>query len=398
MVGRVIISGGSIAGLCAAVALRRAGWRVDVFERSGVELAGRGAGIVTHPELVAALTEIGAQVDDLGVRVTERVAFDKTGAAIARLPFAQVVTSWDRVHQILRALVPDARHHLGGSVTGYTDNGSSVTAHLADGRDETADLLIGADGFRSAVRGRMLPEVLPSYSGYVVWRALAHEADLPMAVREAVFPAFGFYAPAGTQIIGYPIAGPGNDLRPGQRRYNFVWYSPVPARQLGDMLVDATGRRHAVSIPPPLVRDEIVRRAVEEEAREMLPLPFVQILEQSERPFFTPIYDHASPVMAAGRVALVGDAACVARPHVGMGVTKAVCDGLALTRQLTAHGGDVIAGLAAYSDERVPASHKAYARARELGGYIFDDSIANTDGRGNPRLDEIMRTTAVAVT
>jgi hypothetical protein len=54
-----------------------------------------------------------------------------------------------------------------------------------------------------------------------------------VAVRDAVFDPFGFYLPHGTQIIGYPIAGPGNDLRPGHRRYNFVWYAPVAEAEIG---------------------------------------------------------------------------------------------------------------------------------------------------------------------
>lgn len=392
---RVIVSGGSIGGLFAAAFLHRAGWRVDVYERTQVELAGRGAGIVTHATLIDALKAVGADVSSLGVEVSERVAFDKSGARVAALAFPQVVTSWDRIHQILRALVPEGAYHLGRRVTGYEQGEEMVAAVFADGGRERADLLVGADGFRSAIRGQMAPEVVPVYSGYVVWRALAQEADLPEPIRREVFPAFGFYAPAGTQIIGYPIAGSGNDLRPGHRRYNFVWYAEVSDTALGDMLTDAEGHRHAISIPPPLVRDDVLSR-MRGEAEKLLPAPFVAILERSERPFFTPIYDHHSAVMARGRVALAGDAACVARPHVGMGVTKAALDGEALARHLKAL--PVAEGLAAYSEERVPASYAAHERARRLGRYIFEDcSGGNPDGRSNPLLEEIMRNTAVNV-
>ena len=162
------------------------------------------------------------------------------------------------------------------------------------------------------------------------------------------------------------------------------------------MLTDATGHRHRVTIPPPLIRDEVLAQ-MREEAEAWLPLPFVEILEVSERPFFTPIYDHCVEVMGAGRVALAGDAACVARPHMGMGVTKAACDALALARHLGA-GADVAQGLAGYSAERVPASRLAHERAQELGSYIFGNPReTNPDGRTNPRLEEIMRTTAVAI-
>ena len=206
-----------MGGLFAANALRRAGWQVDVYERTEVELSGRGAGIVTHDALIDALVAVGAKIDDLGVALHERVAFDQTGARVHSFDFHQVVTSWDRMHQVLRAALPDRCHHLGKTVIGYRQDHDQVTAIFEDSEAKTADLLIGADGFRSAVRAQMLPDVQPAYAGYVVWRALAHEADLPAEVHGAVFEPFSYFVPNGSQIIGYPIAGPGNDLQSGSR-------------------------------------------------------------------------------------------------------------------------------------------------------------------------------------
>lgn len=394
MPGKALIAGGSIGGLFAAAALRAAGWQVHVFERVGVELSGRGAGIVTHPELIAALEAVGADTADLGVQVTERVAVDHAGNHVARVTYPQVVTSWDRIHGLLRALIPEGQYHLGSSITGYQPAPDAVKAQLSDGRTEEADILIGADGFRSAIRAQMLPKVQPEYAGYVVWRALASESDLPAHVKTQVFDTFGMFLPTGMQIVGYPIAGPGNNLAPGQRRYNFVWYVPVPQETLGDMLTDADGQIHAFSIPPPLVRDDVLA-SMYAHARDTLPSVFLDILAQSERPFFTPIYDHHAPHMAQGRVALAGDAACVARPHVGMGVTKAAMDALALARHLD--GPDECTGLAAYSTQRTPAALAAYNRARRLGDYMMQapDNGHNRDGAHHPHTDAILRETAV---
>lgn len=390
---RALICGGSIGGLFCAALLRRAGWDAVVLERSRTELSGRGAGIVTHDLLNGLIRLAGAKTDDLGVQVTERVAFDLNGERVATLPMPQIVTSWDRVYSLLRALMPEGSYRLDQTISHYRQDADGVTLQLEDGTTHEADLLVGADGFRSAVRAQMHPSVQPRYAGYVVWRAVAHEADLPDWVRARVFDPFGFFLPSGTQIIGYPIAGAGNDLRPGYRRYNFVWYSPVAADDLADMLTDATGLRHDVTIPPPLVRDEVLAR-MQEFARAHLPAPFLEILARSERPFFTPIYDHLSPTFAEGRVALAGDAACVARPHVGMGVTKAAGDAEALARALAV--GTVQNGLQRYSDERVAASRIAHDTGQRLGSFIFGTgSGGNSDGRSNPNLAVIMAETAV---
>lgn len=141
------------------------------------------------------------------------------------------------------------------------------------------------------------------------------------------------------------------------------------------------------------MRDEVLAR-MQEFARAHLPAPFLEILARSERPFFTPIYDHLSPTFAEGRVALAGDAACVARPHVGMGVTKAAGDAEALARALAV--GTVQNGLQRYSDERVAASRIAHDTGQRLGSFIFGTgSGGNSDGRSNPNLAAIMAETAV---
>ncbi len=393
--GTAIVAGGSIGGLFAAAALLKAGWSVRVFERTGVELAGRGAGIVTHAPLIAAFEAVGASTADLGVSVERRVAIDKAGDLVKEITYPQVVTSWDRIHQILRVLMPDGAYQLGRSVMGYENSGGQVVALFEDGAREAADLLVGADGFRSAIRAQMLPQVQPEYAGYVVWRAVTDEAEMPRDVHARLFSDFAFFAPNGTQIVGYPIAGAGNDLRPGHRRYNFVWYSAVKNDELRDMLTDDDGTFHPVSIPPPKVRDDVLVR-MQADAERRLPASFVEIIRQSGRPFFTPIYDHCSPKFAEGRVALAGDAACVARPHVGMGVTKAAEDALALARFVSSQ--PIEAALQAYSDEREPKSRRAFEQGRRLGRYAFDeDPSVNQDGRSHRMLEEIMRDTAIPV-
>jgi 2-polyprenyl-6-methoxyphenol hydroxylase-like FAD-dependent oxidoreductase len=397
MAQRALIVGGSIGGLAAAALLDRAGWEVEVFERVDVELSGRGAGIVTHPPLLEALTAAGADTCDLGVISEYRVGFDQHGAEIARFAFPQLVTSWDCLQSRLRARVPTARYHLGHVLQSFTTESGKVQAHFANGHATEGDVLIGADGFRSTVRQHLFPEEQPAYAGYVVWRGLVHESDLPAAVRDQVFDHFGFHLPEGDgEVIGYPIAGPENDLRPGHRRYNFVWYRVADPARLREMLTDETGVTHDLSIPPPLIRREVLE-GLKADGRRMLPASLTTLLERAHALFFTPIYDLASPSMIGPRVALVGDAAFLARPHIGAGVTKACEDAVALARCLSGSV-PVAEGLRAYEGTRLAANRKAWLRSRYMGEYLvpqYRDSAGKAQWEEHHNLQTIMRDTAV---
>ena len=94
---RALIVGGSMSGLLAALLLRRAGWDVDVFERVESELAGRGAGIVAQPDLIATLRRLGIDPTDLGVEIATRKILDPSGRVAGEFECPQVLTAWERV-------------------------------------------------------------------------------------------------------------------------------------------------------------------------------------------------------------------------------------------------------------------------------------------------------------
>src|SRR3546814_19330220 len=96
---------------------------------------------------------------------------------------------------------------------------------------------------------------------------------------------------------------------------------------------------------------------------------FAEMVHKAAQPFFQPIYDLESPRLAFGRVALLGDAAFVARPHCGMGVTKAAADALALANALTTGKGSLEAALLAYEARRLPVGRFLVNHARHLGAY-----------------------------
>ena len=304
-----------------------------------------------------------------GVAVTHRTVYGADGEVVREIQRPQIFTSWDRLHALTRTQVPDERHHLGRRLVAYERAGKGVRAKFADGTIAEADLLVGADGYLSTVRATLAPEARPTYAGYIVWRGVAREADLPADIRRDVFGRYGFHFPAdGSEAIGYPIAGEGNDLEPGHRRYNWVWYRRVEPDALRDLLTDADGHAHGYSIPPPRIRPDVIRQ-LREDAEERLCSPFRTILSHVDAPFFTPIFDCHVPRIAHDGVALVGDAACLARPHVGMGITKATSDACALVDALDSHA-SVEDALAAYDAERVAAGRVVWACARYLGAYL----------------------------
>jgi 2-polyprenyl-6-methoxyphenol hydroxylase-like FAD-dependent oxidoreductase len=369
---RALVIGGSMSGLLAALALARRGIDVAVYERVPGPLAGRGAGIVAQPELKAVLRALGLDPDhDLGIEVAMRVMFARDGRVTHRMPIPQTMTAWDRVFHLLKAALPEKNYHHGKELRRVEQNGN-VIAHFADGTTAESDVLIGADGIRSTVRQQYLPHVAPLYAGYTAWRGLVSEAAFPPALHTELFADFAFCLPENEQMLGYPVAGPDNDLRPGHRRYNFVWYRPAgEARELPRLLTDDTGRTHALSIPPPLIARDVIAR-MRKAAREVLAPQFDQMVSLCEQPFLQPVYDLEVPRMAFGRVAILGDAAFVARPHVGAGVAKAADDALALARLLDENS-DVESALTALEASRIGAGDRIIARARHLGAYVQAD-------------------------
>ena len=367
----VIIVGGSMAGLCAGALLARQGMQVTILERSREDLSGRGAGIAIHRELFDVLTALDIDAGNaVGVHAAGRQVFNADGEVVARLEQPQVFTSWGLVYRMLRSTLEGARYLKGKAVDGVRQHGATATVCCTDGEQFESDWVIAADGSRSALRAQLLPTLQPEYAGYVAWRGLVLEDALDGRTRAALEHRMSFVLPPGEHMLCYLVAGPGDDLRPGHRWYNWVWYRPVAAgAPLADLLTDADGNHHADGIPPQRIRDVHIA-TLQEAAARLLPPVLRAVVAATPRPFLQSIVDAAAPRLWHGRTFLVGDAASTARPHVGLGVSKAAGDALSLSRALVSTGATQTDALARWDAERVSVGHAALDWGRRLGSYI----------------------------
>jgi 2-polyprenyl-6-methoxyphenol hydroxylase-like FAD-dependent oxidoreductase len=236
-----------------------------------------------------------------------------------------------------------------------------------NGERAGADWLVAADGARSTVRDIVEPDTQLNYCGYYGWRGLIDENLVPSAVMGEVAHRLAFCMAPGGHWLGYLVAGPNDELTEGRRFYNWGWYRTGDAAALRDHLTDADGVYHENGIPHALVRPELVA-AMREEARRYLAPQVQAVIAATEYPFIQGMYDVAMQRMRHGRVCVIGDAAFTARPHVGLGVSKAADDASKLAAALAADNPE--GALAAWEAERLRFGRAVVQWGRDLGSYI----------------------------
>jgi len=389
---RALIIGGSVGGLFAANLMRSIGWDATVFERNPDELTGRGAGISTHPQLHDITKRLGIPFDEtMGIHIDTVVFLARDGREYERRPTERLMSSWGRVFRSLRDLLPPDSYRLNMTLARIEQDTDGVTAIFTDGSRERGDILVGADGGRSTVRELFLPDRQPEYAGYVAWRAMLDERDVPPEIHAHLFENYTYCLPPGELFLAYPVPGRNNETEPGKRAYNIVWYRPTHPDKLADLCTDATGKSHGSSIPPPLIRPDVVAW-IRGETRALVAPQVAEIFERDPRPFFQPIFDLDTPQIVFGRVALLGDAAFLMRPHPGAGTTKAALDAATLADALAAHGAD--AGLALYQRRQGAFGSGIVQQGRRDGAYLTDQ-LKPREQRRNKDLswgvDDLMR-------
>ncbi|MFE8977622.1 FAD-dependent monooxygenase [Streptomyces cyaneofuscatus] len=360
--GSIAVVGGSIAGCAAARAAARGGAeRIAVFERTGARLRDRGVGIGLHSDRYEELRAAGYITHELPwVPLARRVWSvrhdeDPYGRSVVEQPFPFRAYNWGSLWQELRSRVPGrVDYRTDAEVTEVEPDADGVTLRLANGWQEHFDVVIGADGYRSVVREAMFPGTGAAYAGYIGWRGTSSDvADLPSDGNHACTVVF----PGGHCML-YRIP---DGL--GGYRLNWVLYTRPPRIDGVD-----PDLRTPTSLPPGHLNSQLTEHLRALVTDNFPPYWAAKVLgTPADTTFIQPIYDVGVPHYASRRMALIGDAASVARPHIGGGSVKALQDATTLEAALRTHEtwGEA---LEAYAAERGAIGAAMVALARRMGG------------------------------
>ncbi|MBY0336357.1 MAG: flavin-dependent oxidoreductase [Acetobacteraceae bacterium] len=361
---RILVIGGGIGGLVAALSLQAAGFAPEVFE--GVpEIRPLGVGINLQPHAVRELTELGLaeELAATGVATRELRYVSAHGQLIwaedrglaAGYKWPQYSIHRGRLQMLLweacvKRGIPVA---AGRRCTGFAQSASAVTARFADGTEATGEALIGADGIHSAIRAHFAPgEGPPCWQGAILWRATT------------VAPAF---------LTGATM------VQAGHHDQKFVVY-PIERRADGTALINWIAEMK-VDASQGFAREDWNR---EVDRGRFLPayeswnwgwLDVPGLIRGAERVLEYPMVDRDPlPAWTDGRVTLLGDAAHPMYPIGSNGASQAVLDARWLARSL-ALAGDVARGLRDYEAARRPATAKLTLANRDLGPDIILEEV-----------------------
>ncbi|MBT2388199.1 FAD-dependent monooxygenase [Streptomyces sp. ISL-1] len=341
---RAVVIGSGIGGLTAAVALHQSGWQVTVLERAE-SLAPVGAGIGLAPNAQRALDVIGLGDDirelaawqgDGGMRNPAGRRLSRTNsAAVAErfggpLVLVHRATLIDRIAARLPAGTVRTASPAQLADSGVT-GGRPARVSTPDGHME-ADLVIGADGINSGVRRTLFPDHPgPAYTGFTTWRVVVPAPDRPFEPHET----WGAGALWGTQ-----------PLKDGRIYAYAAAVAPAGARAADDEKAELLRRFGAWHEPIP----GIIAAA-----------EVGQVLRNDVHHLINPL-----PSFHRGRTVLIGDAAHAMAPTLGQGGNQAIEDGIVLAHH-AAPAGDLGAGLAAFTAQRLPRTTGIVRRAANIG-------------------------------
>ncbi len=377
---RVLVIGGGIGGLSAALSLHAAGIDCSVHE-ANAEVRPLGVGINLQPHSVRELIELGLgdELAGIGIATREFVYANRFGQVIWREPRG-VAAGYDwpqySVHrgrlqmmlwQAATARLGADKVRAGQRLLGFEQDAAGVTAHFADGSTAQGDVLVAADGIHSVVRQGFFPdEGVPKWNGALLWRATSVAPDYL----------------SGASMV-----------QAGHRDQKFVCY-PIGRTADGQSLVNWIAEQR---FPTETLwaREDWNRPA---EIGKFLPLfeewdfgwlNVPALIRSAEAVYEFPMVDRDPlPWWTKGRATLLGDAAHPMYPIGSNGASQTILDARILAREL-ATAPDWQAGLARYEAERRPATAAVVQANRGDGPDRVMDIVHERAPGGFERLEDV---------
>ncbi|MFL1463534.1 3-hydroxybenzoate 6-monooxygenase [Roseococcus sp. DSY-14] len=352
----ILVAGGGIGGLAAALALARAGFRATVLEKAR-ELGEIGAGIQLGPNAFHAFDALGVgpqaramavQVDALRLMdaVTARdiatIALDAEFRERFGAPYA-VVHRGELHGVLLRACRehPLVTLRTAAGVTGYAQDGAAVQARLSDGTAAEGALLVGADGLHSRVRAQMLADGAPRVSGHTTYRSVIPVEMMPEALR---WNAATLWAGPKCHIVHYPLSG--------WKLFNLV----------------VTAHDHASE---PVAGEPVERQRVLDAFAHVHPVAQGIIAAGPEWKRWVLCDREPAERWQDGRVALLGDAAHPTLQYLAQGACMALEDAVVLARELAATPDAPEGALARYQAARLLRTARVTLQSRAVGDHVY---------------------------
>jgi salicylate hydroxylase len=353
---QVLIAGGGIGGLAAAVACAQRGVPVQLLERAA-QLSEVGAGIQIGPNVTrilqawglgAALIQVAAFPEALQARdaqtgrVLGTLRLGKRAQALYGAPYATIHRA--DLQGLLHRAVQSAGVEplLGQTVQSWQGTEAVLQVNTAEGLSLQASALIGADGVWSAVRQQLLGDGPAHFTGHLAYRALVAQADLPAHLRSTEVTV---WLGPRLHVVHYPV-------RAGQW-LNLVAIVHGDQPALADAW-DSAGHTQGLMQAMGAVGKDLHERLASAPAWRQWAL-------HDRAPLI------AADQMAQGRVALLGDAAHPMRPYLAQGAGMAIEDAQVLAQCLAQGSGSVPARLQAYADQRWARNARVQARAIRNG-------------------------------
>ena len=358
---QVLIAGGGIGGLAAALGASRGGWDVRLYERAPA-FSEVGAGVQLGPNVVRrlqawglqqALQTVAAFPERLQVRSAlsgrELAATTLGSDMVQRYGAAYATVHRADLHQLLLRAVQgrDAvQLNLNLSIDHHTEANGAVLVRTSQGKEIEGDALIGADGVWSHTRTRLLGDGPPRVTGHLAYRALVPQGVLPPALRTNQVTA---WLGPRLHVVQYPVRR--GDL---QNLVVIVQGQAPQDLQNWDHAANAADLEKALAGTCTALQDLVRRIPTYGNGWRLWPL--------SDRP---PLRSAAQ--MAQGLVALLGDAAHPMRPYLAQGAGMAIEDAAQLQQSLSMHDLDVQLRLRRYALNRWQRNARVQARSQRNG-------------------------------